>query len=77
MSEKTVARLNLKPLREEKLGVKTFGSSEPEIVIKKVYAIPLVSLSGGRSILIEALMIDELPLLLTTIWILLIMHIYI
>ena len=35
MSEKTVARLNLKPLMGEKLGVKTFGSSEPEIVIKK------------------------------------------
>ena len=60
VTEKTVARLKLEPLREEKLGVKTFGSSEPEIAMRKVYGIPLVPLSGGKSILIEAFMIDEI-----------------
>ena len=60
VTENVVRKLGLKVLREEELGVKTFGSSESEIVMRKVYAIPLVSLNGGESITIEAFLVNEI-----------------
>ena len=36
VTENVVRKLGLKVLREERLGVKTFGSSESEIVMRKV-----------------------------------------
>ena len=40
------------------LGVKTFGSREAEM--RKVYAIPLVPVNGGKSTTIEAFSVSEI-----------------
>ena len=40
--------------------MKTFGSRESEIEMRKVYTIPLVSLNGGNSINIEAFSVNEI-----------------
>ena len=60
VTESVVKSLGLKVLREEELGVKTFGSREAEIEMRMVYAIPLVPVNGGKSITIEAFSVNEI-----------------
>ena len=59
--------LGLKVLREEELVVKTFGSREPEIEMRKVYAIPLVPVNGGKSITMKHFQLVKFLLLLISI----------
>ena len=60
VTESVVKSLGLKVLREEELGVKTFGSREAEVEMRKVYAIPLVAVNGGKTITIEAFSVSEI-----------------
>ena len=61
ISAKVVDKLDLKPLREEELGIKTFGKSEPELKKRAVYEVALAPLHGhGRSVVVEAFIVDEI-----------------
>ena len=53
VTESVVKSLEWNVLREEELGVKTFGSREAETELRQVYAIPLVPVNGGKSITID------------------------
>ena len=63
VTESVVKCLGLKALREEELGVKTYGSTQAENEMQKVYAIHLVPVNDGKSIAIEALLVKKLLLL--------------
>ena len=61
ISAKVVDKLELKPLREEQLGIKTFGKSEPELKKRAGYQVTLVPVRGhGRSVTVEAFAVDEM-----------------
>ena len=60
ISAKAVDRLALKPLREESLGIKTFGKSEPEVKMREVYELELEPLHNGKSVTVEAFLVDEI-----------------
>ena len=58
---KAVNKLALKPLREESLGIKTFGQSEPEIRKRNVYELTLEPLkNNGKFVTVEAFLVDEI-----------------
>ena len=61
ISAKAVDRLALKPLREECLGIKTFGQSEPEIKKRSVYELSLEPLrNDDRNVRVEAFLVDDI-----------------
>ena len=61
ISAKVVDKLDLKPLREESLGIKTFGQSEPEIKKRAVYELLLEPLkNNGKSVNVEAFLVDDI-----------------
>ena len=61
ISAKVAEKLALKPLREESLGIKTFGQSEPEIKKRAVYELSLEPLSdSGKSVRVEAFLVDDI-----------------
>ena len=61
ISAKVVNKLGLKPLREEELGIKTFGRNEPEVKKRAVYELSLGSLNGNaRSVRVQAFVVDEI-----------------
>ena len=61
ISAKVVDKLDLKPLREESLGIKTFGQSEPEIKKRAVYEFLLEPLkNNGKSVNVEAFLVDDI-----------------
>ena len=63
---KVVDKLDLKPLREESLGIKTFGQSKPELKKRAVYELLLEPLkNNGKSGNVEAFLVDVLVQFLT------------
>ena len=61
ISAKAVDRLTLRPLREQSLGIKTFGNSEPEVKKRAVYDVKLTSLiEKGKNVSVEAYVVEEI-----------------
>ena len=60
ITAKAVNKSGAKPVRKESLGIKAFGRSEPEVVMRDVFELPLVSLNGGKSITVEAFLVNEI-----------------
>ena len=61
ISAKAVTKLALKPLREESLGIKTFGQSEPEIRKRNVYELTLEPLkNNGKFVTVKTFLVDEI-----------------
>ena len=58
---KVVEKLDLKPLKEEELGIKTFGKNKLALKKRTVYEVALPPLNCHvKSIVVEAFVVDEI-----------------
>ena len=55
ISAMAVNRLGLEPERSEELGIKTFGSREPDMAVRRVFRFSLSPLFEGICVEVEAL----------------------
>ncbi|XP_065058437.1 uncharacterized protein LOC135686180 [Rhopilema esculentum] len=60
VTAEAVNRLGLRVRREEKLGIKPFGSVSAEIEVKDVVNVPMVSFDGKRKIEIECFVVSNI-----------------
>ena len=60
ITAKAVGRLGLKPVREESLGIKAFGSRETNVAKRGILELSLSSVSGGGDTVIEAFVVDDI-----------------
>ena len=60
ISAKAVNRLGLEPERSEELGIKTFGSREPYLAVRRVFRFSLSPLFEGIPVEVEAFEVNEI-----------------
>ena len=60
ITAKAVSKLDLRPVRREKLGIKAFGSSEAESAEREVVEISLGPLNGSNHVKIEAFVVNDI-----------------
>ena len=56
----TVCRLGVEPMRKERLGIRAFGSKEVDIACRDMVELTLGGINGGRSVSIEAYIVDDI-----------------
>ena len=60
ISAKAINRLGLEPERSEELGIKTFGSREPDLAMRRVFRFSLSPLFEGIPVEVEAFEVNEM-----------------
>ena len=60
ITAKAVGRLGLKPVREESLGIKAFGSNETNVAMREICELSLSSVGGGSNTVIEAFVVSDI-----------------
>ena len=60
ITAKAVSKLDLRPVRRERLGIKAFGSSEAESAEREVVEISLGPLNGSNHVKIEAFVVNDI-----------------
>ena len=60
ISAKAVSKLNLRPVRSERLGILPFGSREAEFSMREIVQVSLHSLSGEKSVNLECYVVDDI-----------------
>ena len=60
ITSKAVGKLELKPVRKERLGIKAFGSTETEVTERDVVKISLSGKEGKKNVEIEAYVVNDI-----------------
>eukprot|EP00794_Sanderia_malayensis_P017243 gene17243-biopygen14837 len=60
ITSEAVGKLGLEPVRSERLGIKAFGSKEPDVACRDVVNLSLGGVRGKKNVSIEAYVVDDI-----------------